>query len=179
MERASEPIHVPLGYPTTTIYVDESGSKASAGRFFVVAAVKVRDHGQFARAIQDVRDKTRFHHEFKFSEITHGALPAYYALADVLEATGVHVAACVVDREVHDAFADNRPLWQVHSDVTSQLLVGCINRRELVGVLLDGLSTPRGVSLEDDVRRRVNKRLKNTAIVTAACLDSRASDAIT
>lgn len=171
-------VEVPLGYPTSTIYIDESGSKASAGRFFVVAAVKVREHGQFARAAQDVRDKTGFRGEFKFSDITHGALPAYYALADVLEETSVHVAACIVDRQVHDPFTKDRPLWQVHADVTSQLLVGCLNKRELASVLLDSLSTPRGIALEDEVRRRVNHRLGSTVVVTAACLNSRSSDGL-
>lgn len=174
-----QPIPIPLGYPSSVIYVDESGSKSSGGRFFVVAAVKVRKHGEFSRAVQDVRDMTAFgNKEFKFSDITRGALPAYYALADVLEDTDVHVAACVVDRQVHDPFQDDLPLWKVHALVTSQLLVGCINRRELVTVLLDGIATPRGIALEDEVRARVNRRLKNTSVVGAACLSSHACDGL-
>lgn len=64
----------------------------------------------------------------------------------------------------------------MHAEITSQLLVGCINRRELVGVLLDGISTPVGCSLEDTVRKLTNRRLRNTSVVSAVCLDSRTND---
>lgn len=70
----------------------------------------------------------------------------------------------------------HRAVWEVHAEVISQLLVGCVNRRELVGVLLDGISTPPGCSLDDTVRTMTNRRLKATAIVSAACLDSRSND---
>ena len=177
--KALEVVEIPLGYPTSVLYIDESGSKASASGFFVVAAVKVRAHGRLMRAVQDVRDRRGFSKgEFKFSQITHGALPAYYDLVDTVENSDVHVAACVVDAKIYDPFAGTRPAWRVHAEVVSQLLCGCINRRELVGVLLDGISTPRGTSLEDLVKATVNKRLKGMSVSTAACLDSKSSDGL-
>jgi hypothetical protein len=100
----------------------------------------------------------------------------YYDLVDQVEASNAHFAACIVNRDLANPFNDKRPLWQVHAEVTSQLLVGCINRRELVSVLLDGISTPKDVAFEDVVRERVNKRLRHGAVVAAACLDSRSSD---
>ncbi|MBV8219328.1 MAG: DUF3800 domain-containing protein, partial [Solirubrobacterales bacterium] len=158
---------------------DESGSKASASRFFVVAAVKLRDPGKLAREIVSVRDRCDFKRsEFRFSEITRGTLPAYYELVDKLEASNAHIAACVVNKELYDAFKDKRPAWQVHAEVITQLLVGCINQRELVSVLLDGISTPVGVSMADTVRHKVNRKFKNTSIVSAACLDSRSCDGL-
>lgn len=170
-----EPIDVPRRYPTSTIYVDESGAKASASAFFVVAAAKVRKQGALPRAIQDVRDKTGFRHEFKFSEITRGSLPAWYLLIDAIENSDLHVAATVVDRTVYNPFGA-KPLWVVQAEVTTQLLAGCINKRELVGVMIDGISTPAGVCMDDVIRNRVNSRFGATSIVSAACLDSRTND---
>ena len=43
---APEAVHVPPKYPTAMIFVDESAVKVSAGRFFVVGAVKVRKSGR-------------------------------------------------------------------------------------------------------------------------------------
>jgi Protein of unknown function (DUF3800) len=172
-------IAVPARYPTSLIYLDESGSRASADRFFVVGAVKVRRHGDFARAVREVRDRHSHHRrEFKFSQITRGALGTYYDLSDQLDNTDIHVAACVVDRQVFDPFQGGVPSWQVHVDVASQLLLGCINRREQVGVLLDAITTPRGVSFEDKVKEQVNGRLRNLSVVTAACLNSKSSDGL-
>jgi len=47
---------------------------------------------------------------------------------------------------------------------------------ELVGVHLDGISTPAGCSLEDEVRRMTNRRLRATSVVTAVCMDSKTND---
>jgi len=52
---APEAVHVPPKYPTAMIFVDESAVKVSAGRFFVVGAVKVRKSGQLLRSVQAVR----------------------------------------------------------------------------------------------------------------------------
>jgi uncharacterized protein (DUF885 family) len=64
---------VPPKYPTALIYVDESAVKASAGRFFVVGAVKVRRPGQLMRSVRDVRDRHDFRDEFKFNRISRGS----------------------------------------------------------------------------------------------------------
>ncbi len=174
---AEPPVDIPYRYPTAMIYVDESGSKASASKFFVIAAVKLREPGRFGRDIRALRDKTGFESEFRFSNITQGSLVPYYALVDCLAESDAHIVACVVDRAVNDPFK-GQPVWHVQAQVMTQLLVGCINRRELVGVLMDGISTPVDYALDDVVRGMVNKRLKSTSVVTAACLDSRSSDGL-
>jgi hypothetical protein len=145
MARSNGMASVPLRYPTAAIFVDESGSKSTAGQFFVVAAVKVRHPGRLARAIREVRDRTGYGSELKFSGITRGSLTVYYELIAALEASDANLAACVVQGDVYNPFRQGREVWRVHAEVTSQLLVGCINRRELVGVHLDGISTPPGV----------------------------------
>jgi hypothetical protein len=35
-------VHVPPGYPTALFFIDESAVRSSAGRVFVVGAIKVR-----------------------------------------------------------------------------------------------------------------------------------------
>jgi hypothetical protein len=169
-------VRVPHGYPTSLIFIDESGSKATASQFFVVAAVKVREPGKLSQAVRDVRDATGYGSELKFSAITRGTLPVYYSLIDTLEASDAHLAACVVQGDVHNPFRGQKHVWRVHAEIISQLLVGCINRRELVGVLMDGITTPKGCSLEDTVRKITNRRLGETTVVSAACLDSQTND---
>ncbi len=171
-------VNVPPRYPTSLIFVDESGSKASSSKFFVIGALKVRESGLLARNIQDIRDRHGFGGEFKFSQITRGKLPVFCELINLLEQSDARLAACVVDRTKHDPFVGVHEAWKVQAKVTAQLLSGCINRRELVGVLLDLISTPRGCALDDTVRQMVNTRLKSTSVVMAACVDSRANDGL-
>lgn len=156
---------------TSTFYIDDSGVKAGGSRLLVIGGIKVRGHGKLLRAIRHVRDQSGFQGEFKFTGINKGSLSAYYGMIDALEASDAHLVACVTHRPSNAG-------WRFYASVTSRLLGGNINRRELVGVLMDMISTPQGVGFEDVVRGRVNKRLGVTSIVTAACLDSKSSDGL-
>lgn len=177
MGRTDQVVTVPPQYPTASIFIDESGSKSTAGgEFFVVASVKVRRPGLLTRAILDVRNKADFYNEFKFSGINRGSLPIFHQVIDALHESDATLAACVVQGSLYNPFRQGKPSWMVHAEVTTQLLVGCINRRELVGVHLDGISTPLGCSLEEEVRRRTNQRLKATSVISAVCLDSKTCD---
>jgi hypothetical protein len=170
-------VNVPLGYPCSLIYTDESGSPG-IGKMFVVGAVKIRESGRLQRAIRDIRDRRVFTGEFKFRAITKGALLAYYDLIDELESSDAHLAACVVDPNIHDPSSGGSEAWTVHAQVAAQLIRGVINKRELVSVLMDGISTPRNVAYDDVVRGMVNNHLGATAVVTAACGDSRWNDGL-
>jgi hypothetical protein len=131
------------------------------------------------RAIRDIRDRYDFRDEFKFSKITRGSFSIYCELIDALEGSDARIAATVVDRVVGaDPFKGDSPSWVAHARVTSRLLVGIINRRELACALIDEVSTPRGYAFDDTVRGMVNRRMKATALVSAACLDSRCNDGL-
>jgi hypothetical protein len=91
-------VEVPLGYPTSTIYLDDSGTKAAGTRLLVIGGLKVRRHGQLLRAIRHVREQTGFGREFKFAGINKGSLSAYYALIDEMKKSDAHLVACVSHR---------------------------------------------------------------------------------
>lgn len=168
-------VWVPPEYPASLIFVDESGTKTSGGRFFVMAAVKIRKPGELARAVADLRDRHDFRKEFKFGDITDGTRTAYYAFVDVLAESDACIHATVVNRDEYDPF-QRKEQWEVQLEVASLLIRGAINRRELVSVVLDHVTTPRGVNIEDQLRNSVNRKLKNGSVVTAMSADSRSSD---
>ncbi len=165
-----EAVQVPPA-PTNDLY-HGSAVKASAGRFFVVGAVKARKPGLLMRAVRDIRDRHDFRDEFKFSKISRAKLPVFCEVIDVLEQSDAHIAACVVDRtKGADPFASEDAQWLAHARVTAKLLVGIINRRELASALLDEVSTPKGCAFDDTVRDMVNRRMRATSLVSAACVD--------
>ena len=175
----ADAVHVPLKYPTSLIYVDESAVKVSAGRFFVVGAVKVRKAGLLMRSVQEIRDRYGFSDEFKFNKITRGKFTIFCELIDALERSDAHIAACVVDRTLApDPFRADEAAWLTHARITAKLLVGIINRRELACALIDQVSTPKGRAFDDTVRDMVNGRMKGTSLVSAACVDSTCNDGV-
>lgn len=102
------------------------------------------------RNVQDIRDRHGYFEEFKFSKITRARIPVFCELVDALEQSDAHIAACIVDRNNGtDPFRRNEPQWIAHARITAQLLVGIINKRELA-----------------------------SALVTAACVDSRSNDGV-
>lgn len=172
-------VHVPPKYPTAMIFVDESAVKVSAGRFFVVGAVKVRKVGQLLRTVQDIRDRYGYNEEFKFSKITRARHPMFCELVDLLERSDAHIAACIVDRtRGTDPFATSDPQWVAHARITAKLLVAIINKRELAAALLDKVTTPKGRAFDDTVRDMVNTRMRATSLVTATCADSACNDGL-
>lgn len=154
---------------SSTIFVDESGAAGTGSKFFVVAGIKVRKPGELARAIRHVRDRHDHAHELKFSRINKNNVSIYGEIITALEESDAQIAARVVE-------GSGRADWQQHAMIISQLLRGCINRGERVGVLLDAISTPVGESLEDRVRSITNGRLRSNAVVSAVCLDSKSTD---
>src|SRR5207245_1165885 len=96
-------------------------------------------------------DASGFKGEFKFSGLNKGSLSAYYAMIEELQKSDAHLIACVTNRPPGKAD------WNFYAEVTTRVIGGNINRRELVGVLMDTISTPQGVGLDDVVRGRVNK----------------------
>ncbi len=82
-----------------------------------------------------------------------------------------------MNRDSFDPFPKVKP-YEAHALVAAQLLVGAINRRELVSVVLDIISTPEGVSFDELVKARVNHRFKSTSVVSAMCADSKSMDVL-
>jgi hypothetical protein len=112
------------------------------------------------RSVQDIRDRHGYFEEFKFSKITRARIPVFCELIDVLEQSDAHIAACIVDRTSGaDPLASSDPQWVAHARITAKLLVGIINKRELIAVLIDQVSTPRGCAFDDTVRDMVNTRI--------------------
>jgi hypothetical protein len=177
MEEPPDGLLIPANYPASVIYLDESGT-ASADRFFVIGALKIRKHGKLMREVRALRERYSYFEEFKFTKISGAKLPMYGDLITILAKSDAHLIACVVDTDVFDPATLWPTAWQAHANITAQLLRGAINRRELVTVAMDHISTPLGTAYDDVIRGMVNGVFHKTAVVGAMCLDSKSSDGL-
>ncbi|MDD7384781.1 MAG: DUF3800 domain-containing protein [Actinomycetaceae bacterium] len=159
---------------TATFYLDESGSKSSAGKFFVVGLAKTYLPGRLSWELRHVRERYNFKSEFKFTKVKKDTLPAYCAMIDAAVSTRTLLAAFVLDSRNSDQFGD-RPTWKAQADLATQLVLGNFRVGDLGTLVMDVITTPCGFSLAEAVKRKVNDKLGGLGIVGAMDFDSQAS----
>lgn len=160
--------------PVSSFWIDESGSKATASKCFVVAGLKTRHPDDLQREVYAIRQQTGFENELKFGRVSKHSYEAMVKIIDLLEQSDARIVATVVD----SAFNPFRgcEVWQGHASVISQLLIGNINKNEVATAFLDGITTPAGKSLGTAVRRTVNGRMSGAPLVSAVSLNSKTND---
>ncbi|EFQ84691.1 hypothetical protein HMPREF0063_10032 [Aeromicrobium marinum DSM 15272] len=159
---------------TPTFWIDESGSKNTASRCFVVAGIKTRHPDDLLRAIHSIRERHSYAHEFKFGRINKRNAPYMVELVDLLADSDAHLIASVVGPD-HNPFK-GKAAWEAQADLISRLIVGSLNKNEVAAAFMDGISTPPDRSLGRAVKRGVNGRLQGTPLVTAVSLNSKTND---
>lgn len=165
------------GTQTASIWIDESGTANTASNCFVIGAIKTRHADDLQRSIQAVRESHgHYKDELKFGRIKETNYRIYQDVVEVLEASDARLAVTVVDGSVFNPFRPGEPQWLTHAEIISKLVVGTVNRNEVVSVLMDVVSTPPGKSMGTAVKRKVNSHLRSSAVVTAVSLNSKSSD---
>ncbi|MGW4394875.1 DUF3800 domain-containing protein [Amycolatopsis nivea] len=159
-------------------FLDETGA-ISRDRFFGVGLLKASEPSRVLRRIQKLRDRKHWYKEIKFSETTADSLGLYKAVADeCLEQGDVEFFCFISDREKADPVARFGTTWDAYSKLAEQLVCASLRSTELMSLLADNYSTPDSVLFEEDLRSRVNKRLRGLGLVSVCRLDSRASDGL-
>lgn len=128
--------------------------------------------------MKSIRDEFRFHkEEFKFNAVSKNTFGAYKAIIDMLEASGAQIGASIIDKDVHDPF-NGRDQWEGHAWISAALIKGLATRNELLTVLCDGISVPKGISYGNEVQRKVNGSFRNTRLASVVSLDSCTCDGL-
>lgn len=106
---------------TCALFIDESGSKSSAGKFFVLGMVKTYLPGKLSWQLRNVKERFNFKNEFKFTKVTQDTLPAFKKLVEAAYDSSTLLAAFVADSTHRDQFGD-RPVWKAQADMATQLV---------------------------------------------------------
>lgn len=162
------------GRPISTIFIDESGSKHSRGGFFVLGFVKSRDTAQLSRSIRQIRQKHKFFNEIKFASITRDSQPFYMDLITMLATSNIRIGASVYNAKT--AFSQRMQTWEAQAEMSARLIVGNLNKGEVMNVFLDLVETPQGKSIAQEVRDRAMRRQPKGGIIGVYGLDSRSTD---
>lgn len=173
MSHLDKYFQLPRNIEVSSIYIDESGSRNSRGGFFVIGFVKVRDPAFLSRKVRAVRQRHGFYREIHFAQISKRNLEFYFDLVETLAAENVRVGGSVYDS--HGSFNSGMETWQQQAEMATRLVVGNVNRGELVNVFLDLVQTPAGQTVAQLVKTETNRRLKTRGVLEAYDVDSRAT----
>lgn len=167
---------LPPTVQTATFWLDDSGSRGSAHKGFVIAGLKTRHPDDLARSIFAVRESHRFHRgEFKFSNINDRNVPRFHDLVDVLADSEAHIVGAVLDAYKWNPFKGAEE-WLAQTEIVSDVICSNLNRNEVAAAFIDGVSTPADVSMGRLVKRHANGLLGGNRVTTAVSLDSRTND---
>lgn len=164
---------IPPTTRTCALFIDESGSKSSAGKFFVLGMVKTYLPGKLSWQLRNVKERFGFKNEFKFTKVTQDTLPAFKELVEVAYDSSTLLAAFVADSTHRDQFG-NRPVWKAQADMATHLVSHNLLPGEIGCVFADVITTPRAISLAETVKRQTNVRLKRLSVTNGVDLDSQA-----
>lgn len=140
----------------------------------MVGFVKVRDPAILSRKVRAVRQRHTFTKEIHFSQISKQSLDFYFDLVETLVAENVRVGASVYDS--HSCFSPKGETWRQQAEMATRLVVGNVNRGELVNVFLDLVQTPQGQSVAQWVKIESNRRFSSRCVLEAYDVDSKATD---
>lgn len=166
---------LPPHVQTASFWLDDSGSRGSAHKGFVIAGIKTRHPDDLQRSLHVVRERHGYDGELKFNAITERNLPRFHAVIDVLEASDAHLLGAVLDAHRWNPFK-GKEHWHGQSLVVSELVTSALNANEVGAVFMDGISTPVGVSMGALVKRGINSRLRGQRATSVVSLDSKTND---
>jgi hypothetical protein len=134
--------HDQPGYPTLTVYADESGKTDTyllVGSIWFLAGLEVTE---LAQALATWREETEFKSELHFSEITSGNIDRYFEVLDIV----YDRSAAVSFRAIHSVRRGHTDSSAVLDDLLFHLLVRGVAHEHASG----RAELPRAISIWKD-----------------------------
>lgn len=121
------------------------------------------------RPIQRIRDKHHFYDEIKWNKVSEKNLPILRDLVNILLNSDMSLHAYVADKSKHDVISRFGGQFKAYECLARQLVLGAIEKREMLWIIADEYSTPPAETFEENVRDWVNKKLKAPGGVAGVC----------
>lgn len=164
-------------------FLDETGllHTPKTERVFGMGLLVCPNPRELHRSIIALKNKRRYHKEFKFSEISKQNLPVYVELVDTFFACTNNRFHCViVDKEKHSV-PSKLPSHHTtaYNKVAAKLVANSLDRgrshsSEYITLLADDVSTNKDDKFEKMVKDRVRRKHRRNAVFGIARLESHA-----
>lgn len=150
-------------------FLDETGllHGPATDRFFGLGLLVVHQPAALHRAIVRYKNRAEFFGEFKFSHTSHQNVQLYKGFVDqFFDAADVRFSCVIYDKNMldigtHYANQFNR----AYNSFAARLIAKSIHRsREYIALIADDVSTSKDDNYEKEIRERVRRRLRRSAM---------------
>lgn len=160
-------------------FLDESGSLGDKNNpFFTIGIIRCSQPYYIQQKIKSLRDKKLFFDEMKFNKLSKLNFEfACDAVKIFLDTESVFFSSYTLDKEgnyFRKTFGENP--WEAYEKISIRLLNSNIHDNEILIVIADYITTPKGVKYEVNVKRLVNEEKKRLALAGVCRIDSKAND---
>ena len=164
-------------------FLDETGllHTPKTERVFGMGLLICPNPRELHRAIITLKNKRRYHKEFKFKDVTKQNLPVYLGLIDIFFACTNNRFHCVIMDKQSVKVHTKQPSHHTtaYNKVAAKLVSSAIDRgrtrsSEYVTILADDVSTNKDDKFEKMIKDRVRKKQRRNAVFGIARLESHA-----
>lgn len=164
-------------------YLDETGllHTSATDRIFGMGLLVCPNPRELHRAIITLKNRRRYHREFKFSDVTKQNLPVYLDLIDIFfSCTNNRFHGLVVDKQTYKVIAKpGRGYHAAYNKLAAKLVSGSIGKgrgkaSEYITILADDVSTSKEDKFEKVIRETVKQKKRRNALFGIARLESHA-----
>lgn len=162
-------------------FMDETGllHSSKTDRLFALGLLISQNPRELHRAIIRLKNRRRYHREFKFTEVTSQNLRVYQELInEFFDCTNNRFHCLVVDKNIYSK-AKNQKYHSAYNSLAAKLIAGSIDYKksrssEYLTVLADDVSTSKDDKFEKIVRETIKKKQRRNALFGICRLESHA-----
>lgn len=162
-------------------FMDETGllHSSKTDRIFGLGILISQNPRELHRAIIILKNKRRYHREFKLSDVTSQNLRVYLELIDVFfSCTNNRFHCLVVDKHMYN-FNINQKYHTAYNKLAAKLISGSIDYKkskasEYLTVLADDVSTSKDDRFEKIIREAIKKKHRRNALFGICRIESHA-----
>ncbi len=163
-------------------FLDETGllHTPNADRVFALGIITSPNTRELHRAIIALKNSRRYHHEFKFSDISDQNYQIYADLVDIFfRCTNTRFHSLVIDKQKLRTKPADNVSQKSYNKFAAELVAMAINGEaekvsEYITVLADDISTRKDDNFEKVVREKIRKKHHRNALFGIARLESHA-----
>jgi len=160
-------------------FLDETGSLSDkTNPYFTLGLMKMSQPYYLQNKILYERSKQNFYDEMKFNKLSKNNINfAKFVVESIFDTKSINFYSYTIDKRgtyFNKAFDGNE--WIAYEEITLKLLEASLSKQEILILIADHITTPKGIKFEVNTKRNFNQKNKRLALAGVCRFDSKSND---